>query len=131
MAVSGKFVKEEACILIYGKNWSYMVWEANNVSQVKEAVEQYGKPNMIMKNLTSVAQMRIAKKCYEWQMSGVKGSMYYNEDLERPLPEEDEWFWQKQLDDEYFVNDIKEIVAKYDDMLPDSPDRYAVKKEDR
>lgn len=128
---NARFIKSEACILIYGKNWLYTVWEANNASKVKEAVEKHGKPNMIMKNFESINDMKKAKKCYEWQMSVIKGSMYYDMDLERPLPEEDEWFWQKQLDDEYFVNDIKEIVAKYDDMLPDSPDRYAVKKEDR
>ena len=50
-------------------------------------------------------------------------------DVEKPTEEEEEWFWQKQLDDEYMVKDIKEIVAAYDDMLPDSPDVYLSSKE--
>ena len=123
-----RFIKSEACILIYGKNWSYMVWDANNASQVKDAIEQYGKPNMVMKNFASVAEMRTAKKCYQWQLSGIPDSMYYDMELEEPLPEEEDYFWQKKLLDECFVNDIRQVVAKYDDMLPDSPNRYSVKK---
>lgn len=126
---NGRFIKSEACILIYGKNWLYMVWDANNALQVKEAIEKYGKPNMVMKNFESINEMKKARKCYEWQMSSIPGSMYYDMELEKPLFEEEDWFWQKQLIDEQFVYDVRQIVAKYDSMLPNSPDRYAVKGE--
>ena len=121
-----KFSRTQSRVLVYGPNWNYRVIDCNCLEDVEETISKMGKPNVYMKNFDTWQDLAKARKCYEWQMSALRRAKH---DVEKPTEEEEEWFWQKQLDDEYMVKDIKEIVAAYDDMLPDSPDVYLSSKE--
>ena len=124
MTTNNKFNKKEARVIVYGPEFNYKVYVANNLKQLDEIVGNWAKPTVYMKNFNSWEELEIARKCYEWQMSALPKA---KQDVEKPTDEESEWFWQKQLDDEYMVRDIKDIVEKYDDLLPDTPERYSVK----
>ena len=124
--MNNKFNKNEARVVVYGPEYDYKVYVANNLAQLDEIVGTWTKPAVYMKNFKSWEELEAARKCYEWQMSAFPHAKY---DVEKPTEEEEEWFWQKQLDDEYMVKDIKQIVAAYDDLLPDSPDVYLSSKE--
>lgn len=120
--MSNKFNKTESRILVYGPEWNYAAVECNNKEAVEASVKAWGMPNVYMKNFDTWQEMALARKCYEWMLSA---SPKAKQNVERPTDAELDWFWDKKLNDEYY--DISEAVAKYDDMLPETPDRYKVK----
>ena len=120
MEISNKFSRKEARVLVWPDN---TVYEANNREQVEYIVNLRGKPHLYMNNFNTWQEMEDAGKNYRYLVSGLPGAA----NAERPTDESIDWFWEKQLVDEHFVKDIKEIVAKYDDLLPDSLTKYAVK----
>ena len=123
--MNNKFSRTNARVLVYGENYRYRVVECNNLEDVEEIIACWGKPNMYMKNFNTWQEMARARKCYEWMLSALPRA---KQDVDTPTPEEHKWFWEKQLNDEYFVKDIAEIT-KWDEALPDSPDVYASSKE--
>jgi hypothetical protein len=123
--MNNKFSKRNARILVYGESYRYRVVECNNLEDVEEIITCCGKPNMYMKNFETWQEMARARKCYEWMMSALPKA---KQDVEKPSPAEEKWFWQKQLNDEYFVKDVADIT-KWDDALPDSPNAYSLSKE--
>lgn len=120
-----KFSRTESRVLVYGKGHNYKVVDCNCREDVEETVNIWGKPVLYMNNFNSWQDLAAARKCYEWQMSAFPKA---SQNVERPTDEEEEWFWQKQLDDEHMVKDIKEIVAAYDKCLPDNPNAYALSR---
>lgn len=124
--MDNRFSRIASRVLVYGKEKNYKVIDCNCREDVEEIVSFWGKPTVYMKGFNTWQEVASAKKCYEWEMSAFPQA---KQNVERPTDEEIEWFWQKQLDDEYMVKDIKEIVAQYDKMLPDQPDVYMSSKE--
>ena len=121
--MENKFNKREARVLVYGKEYDYIVVECINRKAVEETVNSLHMPTVYMDNFEKWEDMKKARKCYEWQMSAFPQARK----VSKPSDEDDEWFWQKQLDDEHIVYDVKDVVAKWDDKLPDDPNRYSVK----
>lgn len=119
-----KFSKKESRVLVYGPEHHYQVVNCNCREDVEETVNIWGKPVLYMDNFNSWQEVAAAKKCYEQMMSAFPKAP---QNVDRPTDDEEEWFWQKQLEDEHMVKDIREVVAAYDHLLPDTPDRYAVK----
>ena len=123
--MTNKFSKAEARVLVYDRKWNYLVVNCNNWEDYAETIAYFGKPTVYMTNFNSWQEVAIAKKCYEWQMSALPIA---KQNVEEPTDEEDEWFWQKQLEDEFPTWNVAEVVAKWDDMLPETPDKYKPKK---
>ena len=123
--MTNKFSRTQSRILCYGKERNYAVIECNCLEDVEEMISIWGKPHLYMDNFNTWQEMAKAKRCYEWLVSGLPGAKR----VDSPTDVENDWFWEKQLVHEHFVKDIKEIVAKWDNCLPDSPDRYPVKFE--
>ena len=119
--MNNKFNRKEARVVVYGPEYNYKVYVANNLEQLDEITGNWAKPVVYMKNFKSWEELEVARRCYEWEMSA---SPRAKQDVERPTDEEIEWFWQKELVDSYTTYDIKEVVAKYDHLLPDSPYVY-------
>lgn len=126
MTTNNRFSRTQSRVLVYGEGQRYKVIDCNNLEAVEETIKFFGKPNVYMKNFNTWQELAAARKCYEWQMSALPKA---KQDVEKPTDEEEDWFWQKQLDDEYMVRDIKDIVEKYDTKLPDKPDVYLSSKE--
>lgn len=120
--MNNKFIAKEARVLVYNENMGYAVYVANNLSQINEIVEKWGKPHIYMNGFQKWEEMETARKCYEWLVSGLPRA---KQNVVKPTDIEEDWFWQKQLENEHFVKDIAEIT-KWDEALPDSPNRYAV-----
>ena len=121
-----KFSKTESRILIYGPEWNYKVVDCNCREDVEEVISKMGNPVLCMKNFDSWQELARARKYYEWEMSA---SPRAKQNVERPTDEDIDWFWQKELVDSYTTYDIKEVNAKYDHLLPDSPYVYLSSKE--
>lgn len=73
-----------------------------------------------MDGFANIEELKRAKRCYAWMMTAFDCAM----DAKEPSEKEKEWFFEKQLNDEWF--DLKDVVEKYDSLLPDSPERYKV-----
>lgn len=73
MSNNNKFIKSEARILCYGPECGCAVFDANNHSQEQDLIGKFGKPNVCMKGFDTFQEMKIAKACYEYELSALNG----------------------------------------------------------
>lgn len=124
--MNNRFSKKDSRVLVYGEEYNYRVYSANNLSQVEEIINTWGKPAMYMNNFATWEELEKARKCYEWLMSALPKA---KQNVYVPSNDEQEWFYQKQLADECFVTNILETVRLWDNVLPDNPNVYLYSKE--
>lgn len=122
-----RFNKTQARVLVYGPERNHAVYCVNNIQQLEDIITCWGKPVLYMKNFNTWEELERARKSYEWMLSAIPG---VNTNTPEPSPEDKEWFWMKQLNDEYLVKSIDEI-NKWVEYLPDDPDAYSYTKERR
>ena len=121
-----KFSKTQSRILLYGPEWNYKVVDCNCREDVEEVISKMGEPDLYMKNFDSWQDLARARRCYEWEISALPRA---KQNVVRPTDEDIEWFWRKELVDSYDSEEAKRIIAKYEPLLPDSPDVYLSSKE--